>query len=145
MSNRTAPPLPEIICNGLKPGFVLVFSSNLTGIHGAGSALVARRYFKAQLGIGEGRTGKCYALPTKRTPYERMTIEELQGAVERFLSYARANQQENYLLVEVGCKLAGFTVAQVAPMFRPSLAMSNVFMPASFLRYLTQPPKQNGL
>lgn len=136
MSNRAAPPLPEIVRRGLQPGFVLVFGSNLLGIHGAGSALIAARYFGATRGIGEGRTGRCYALPTKRTPYERMTIEELRESVNQFLAHA-TESRDSFLVVEVGCKLAGFTVAQVAPMFAKAVAMPNVFLPWSFLKHLT--------
>jgi len=136
MSLYAAPPLPYLMAKGLRPKTILVFGSNLEGRHGAGSALVARTRFGATYGIGEGRTGQCYALPTKRTPYERMDIDELPRHVAKFLEHAAQNPAHNFVLVEVGCRLAGFTVAQVAPLFRPALDMPNVFLPASFLRQL---------
>ena len=43
---------------------IMVFGSNFMGIHGAGSALSARKYFGAQHGVGTGLTGNSYALPT---------------------------------------------------------------------------------
>jgi hypothetical protein len=43
---------------------IFVFGSNPRGIHGAGSAKVAREYFGAIYGVGEGLQGQAYALPT---------------------------------------------------------------------------------
>jgi hypothetical protein len=44
---------------------IFVFGSNLAGRHGAGSALEAKRFHGAEQGIGIGRTGNAYAIPTK--------------------------------------------------------------------------------
>ena len=44
---------------------IFVFGSNLAGRHGKGAALHARSYYGAKYGVGEGRTGKSYAVPTK--------------------------------------------------------------------------------
>jgi hypothetical protein len=145
VTTRAAPPLPDIVRRGLRPGHVLVFGSNLEGIHGAGSALIARRFFGAQPRVGEGRTGRCYALPTKRTPYERMELADLQGSVSRFLKHAAENPRDTFVLVEVGCRLAGFTVSEVAELFRSALSMPNVFLPYSFLRHLGVVPALTGL
>ena len=43
---------------------IFVFGSNPRGIHGAGSARVARLHFGAIYGVGEGLQGNAYALPT---------------------------------------------------------------------------------
>jgi len=43
---------------------IFVFGSNPRGIHGAGSARVARLQFGAIYGVGEGLQGQAYALPT---------------------------------------------------------------------------------
>ena len=45
---------------------IFVFGSNLAGRHGAGSALHAAKRYGAQRGIGEGRTGDAYAIPTMK-------------------------------------------------------------------------------
>lgn len=52
----------EIVPDG---NTIIVFGSNPQGIHGAGSAKVAKNMFKAQVGVGEGMTGNAYAIPTK--------------------------------------------------------------------------------
>ena len=44
---------------------IFVFGSNPEGRHGAGSAKIARLYFGAIYGKGEGLQGNSYALPTK--------------------------------------------------------------------------------
>lgn len=44
---------------------IFVFGSNPEGRHGAGAAKIARLYFGAIYGQGEGLQGHAYALPTK--------------------------------------------------------------------------------
>ena len=43
---------------------VFVFGSNIHGMHGGGAARYAYEHFGAEWGVGEGLTGRCYALPT---------------------------------------------------------------------------------
>ncbi len=126
---------PEVV-RYLDPGHVFVFGSNLKGIHGAGAALVARRLFGAVPGVGEGPTGRCYALPTKRAPHDRMILDELRANVDRFLLHA-SRCQLTFLVVEVGCNLAGFTPKQVAPMFAAAVTMPKVWLPERFWQLLT--------
>ena len=62
----------------LLPNEVFVFGSNYKGIHGKGAAKIARNQFKAVIGVAEGMTGNCYAIPTKADPYEcGLPIEEI--------------------------------------------------------------------
>lgn len=53
-----------------------------------------------------------------------MELREVAHSVEMFLAYAQQcftyNPVETFLVVEVGCKLAGFTPEQIAPLFRPT-------------------------
>lgn len=44
---------------------VFVFGSNPEGRHGAGAAKIAKTYFGARYGQGEGLQGNSYAIPTK--------------------------------------------------------------------------------
>lgn len=43
---------------------IFVFGSNLEGLHYGGAAKVAYEKFGAEWGVGVGRTGQCYAIPT---------------------------------------------------------------------------------
>ena len=96
---------------------ILVFGSNRKGIHGAGSALCAARQYGAEFGVGEGRTGNAYAIPTKETPYRRSAWSDVRAAVDLFLEYARAHADLEFVVVRVGCGLAGFADDEIAPLF----------------------------
>ena len=43
---------------------IFVFGSNLQGEHMGGAARIANTDFGAEWGVGVGRTGQCYAIPT---------------------------------------------------------------------------------
>ncbi|MHB1266164.1 MAG: A1S_2505 family phage non-structural protein [Acidithiobacillus ferriphilus] len=107
---------------------VFVFGSNRQGIHGAGAALFASRYRGAQAGQGEGFAGQSYALPTKHGPHDPAPdFALLQESVARFLEFAKARPWLSFMVTRVGCGLAGFTDAQVAPLF--AQAPANCFLP----------------
>ena len=58
--------------------------------------------------------------------------------VDKFIQFAKDNPHLTFLVTEVGCGLAGFTVEQVAPLFKPILVdkVSNVRLPKKFVREL---------
>ncbi len=97
---------------------VFVFGSNIRGIHGAGAAAYAYRSLGARMGVGLGRTGRCYALPTCSAPGVPLPIERIAQFVDQFLEHARVSPDTCFFVSEVGCGLAGFTADQIAPMFR---------------------------
>lgn len=109
---------------------VFVFGSNLKGIHGKGSALHAREKYGAQLGVGVGRTGDAYAIPTKETPYKNLTLDQIRPHVEDFLQYSRIRQNLIFDVVAIGCGNAGFKPEQIAPMFKG--AQDHVILPAGW-------------
>lgn len=96
---------------------VFVFGSNLAGVHGAGAAAYARKYEGAVMGVGEGITGKAYALPTKDHNIQSLTLAQIQGHVNKFLAYARLHPELEFQVSQIGCGLAGFKPEQIAPMF----------------------------
>lgn len=57
---------------------VFVFGSNLAGRHGKGAALEAAQHWGAQYGVGEGRTGNAYALPTKDANLRTLPLLEIE-------------------------------------------------------------------
>ena len=97
---------------------IFVFGSNKKGIHGAGTARIAAQEYDAKFGVGEGRTGQAYAIPTKETPYKRLRLADVEVSVERFLDYAWTYPDLEFLVVRIGCGLAGFTDDQMAPLFK---------------------------
>ena len=97
---------------------IFVFGSNLAGVHGAGSAKAAYKLHGARKGVGEGRTGNAYAIPTKATWRDKaMPLAEIVLYVKDFIGYATAHPELTFDVVRIGCGLAGYEDAQIAPMF----------------------------
>lgn len=96
---------------------IFVFGSNLAGIHGAGAALQAKAVWGAVQGVEEGRTGNAYAIPTKDKHFRTLHLEYVQVSVWHFLQYARDNPDLTFLVTRIGCGLAGYADAEIAPMF----------------------------
>jgi hypothetical protein len=106
---------------------VFVFGSNLAGIHGAGSALEAKRHHGAIQWQGEGRQGDSYAIPTKDERFKTLPLVVIGYGVERFVQYAIEHPEDEFYVVKIGCGLAGLKESQMSPMFKGS--PSNVFLP----------------
>lgn len=113
---------------------IFVFGSNRAGVHGAGSALAARRLHGAQLGVGEGRTGNSYALPTKDMRLRTLPLNDIRVHVANFVAYAEAHPELEFDVVAIGCGLAGYTPDDIAPMFED--APPNINLPESFMTVL---------
>jgi len=127
----------------LRPNEIFVFGSNLGGFHGGGAAKLAKDKFGAVMGVGEGITGNCYALPTKDKNIETLPIGEIHKSVEVLYQYARGNSNTHFLITAVGCGLAGYTAKDIAPMFEPFVHLNNCSLPQSFIDIIF-PPKIRG-
>lgn len=97
---------------------IFVFGSNEAGRHGKGAALWARQYAGAIYGQGEGRQGNSYAIPTKDKTLNSLTLDRIQFYVTRFLAYARAHPELEFQITPIGCGLAGYDPAEIAPLFQ---------------------------
>lgn len=106
---------------------IFVFGSNLAGRHGRGAALAARRTHGAVYGVGRGRTGNAYAIPTKDEYLRTRSLDDIQYEVFQFITYALEHPELEFNVTRVGCGLAGYTDAQIAPFFRR--APSNCHLP----------------
>lgn len=111
---------------------IFVFGSNAAGQHGGGAARTAFRKFGAEWGVGEGLTGRCYAIPTMGT------FDDLKRAVSRFTEVARECDQNTFLVTRIGCGIAGYTDEQIAPLFAEAYHLYNVRLPRSFARIIEQ-------
>jgi hypothetical protein len=114
---------------------IFVFGSNLAGRHGKGAALFAAKNHGAVYGVGRGRTGNSYAIPTKDHNLRTLALDNIQAFVNEFLNYAIAHPELQFQLTAVGCGLAGYKPEQIAPMF--ATAPSNVQLPPEF-QYIMQ-------
>jgi len=116
--------------NELKPNEIFVFGSNLKGIHGAGAAKLAREKFGAEMGVGIGITGQCYAIPTKDEMIWTLPLTRIEEHVMDFLDYVKDVPDKIFLVTQIGCGLAGYTPEDIAPMFKTH--PSNVIIPREF-------------
>jgi hypothetical protein len=97
---------------------IFVFGSNLAGIHGAGAALFANHWYGAKRGVGRGRTGQAYAIPTKSADFDVLAPLIIEMEVREFLEYARYYKELEFFVTRIGCGFAGYSNADIAPMFR---------------------------
>lgn len=96
---------------------IFVFGSNLAGRHGKGAALDAKELWEAEYGVGEGRTGRAYAIPTKDANLKVRTLVAIRISVNKFKEYARTHPELTFFVTRVGCGLAGFKDTDIGPMF----------------------------
>lgn len=113
---------------------VFVFGSNIHGMHGGGAARYAYEHFGAEWGVGEGLTGRCYALPTMEG------AENFRQAVVRFTTCAQENPALRFLVTPVGCGIAGYAPEMVAPWFKEAAELENVYLPEDFWSIIQHPP-----
>lgn len=118
---------PKWIDN-LEKNEIFVFGSNLSGFHGGGAAALAMKW-GAILGQGVGLQGQTYAIPTMQGG-----VETIKPYVDDFLSFAKSHPEFKFLVTEIGCGIAGFTVKEIAPLFKAAISenIENVYLPKSF-------------
>lgn len=123
-------------CNNiteLKDNQIFVFGSNLSGIHGAGATKTAIDKFGAILYNSEGLQGRSYAIPTKdKSIRNTLPIKEIKIYVDRFIEFAKQNQQLEFLVTEIGCGLAGLKPFEIAPLFINVVVIKNIHLPEKF-------------
>lgn len=113
---------------------VFVFGSNLAGRHMGGAARAAHMKFGAEWGIGVGKTGQSYAIPTMQGG-----VETVKPYVNQFIEYARSNPDMKFLVTRIGCGIAGFKDEEIAPLFKDALSVSNIYLPREFYNVLAAP------
>ena len=110
----------------LESNEIFVFGSNANGFHGGGAAAFAMHKFGAIWGQGEGLQGQCYAIPTMEG------MDNMKAAIERFTQFADQHSELRFLVTRVGCGVAGYSVREVAPLFKGCISLENVALPSDF-------------
>lgn len=105
---------------------IFVFGSNLAGLHGKGAALYAKQQYGARRGVGEGLTGRAYAIPTKGHSLEVLPLDQIKASIQRFADFARSNPTMKFLLTPIGCGLAGYKVTDILPLVNGAGMPANV-------------------
>lgn len=117
---------PERITS-LRADEVFVFGSNLAGMHGGGAAYAAFKKFGAIWGRGVGLQGQSYAIPTMQGG-----VETIKPYVDDFIDFARSRPDLFFYVTRIGCGIAGFADAEIAPLFAAARAIPNICLPESF-------------
>ncbi len=117
---------PEFI-KRLSDNEIFVFGSNLAGHHDGGAARIAREDFGAIYGQGVGLQGQSYAIPTMQGG-----IETIKPYVDEFIEFAQSHRELKFLVTKIGCGIAGFSVSEIAPLFRKCTEIENVCLPIEF-------------
>lgn len=125
---------------------IFVFGSNLAGRHGAGAAKTAYRYFKARMGVGYGLTGRSFAIPTKDENIQSLSYPEVCEFIrEAVVDMMNINMAINcfegtykFIVTEIGCGLAGFTVEQIAWAFNACVPNPDIYLPVSFKPFMLE-------
>ena len=117
--------------NTLGPNEIFVFGSNLAGRHAGGAARLAVDRFGAIMGQGVGLQGQCYAIPTMQGG-----VNTIQPYVDEFLRFADCHPEMTFLVTRIGCGIAGFTPAEIAPLFAAATSLPNVHLPLDFWKEL---------
>lgn len=113
---------------------IFVFGSNLAGRHGKGAALEAAKRYGAERGVGEGRTGQAYALPTKDERLKVRPWDDVCRSIQTFLEHAaNEGRDEIFLLTPVGCGLAGFKAQDVWGVLKSHGVPKNVVLSAHWI------------
>lgn len=120
----------------LEPNEVFVFGSNKAGKHFGGAAKHAHASFGAVLGKGIGLWGQSYAIPTLGPNFEKLPISEIQNYVTDFINFAKQRQDLIFLVTEIGTGIAGFSVEEMAELFRDAVDVKNIWLPIRFLEVI---------
>lgn len=139
-SHRITP----VYISDLHPLQRIVVGSNLAGRHGAGLAKQAVKKWGARYYKAEGLQGQCYMIPVKDGRLKEdpkvkrtLTIDEIKPFVDTFFEVADSDLNYDYLVPLIGCGLAGYKPADMAPLFRDAIVVPNVKLPIEFWKVLT--------
>lgn len=117
----------------LQPNEIFVFGSNLSGMHGGGAARLAYQKFGAIWGQGVGLQGQSYGIPTMQGG-----VDTIKPYVDEFIEFAKTHPQLKFLVTEIGCGIAGFSVEEIAPLFEQAIEVENIYLPERFWLVLNQ-------
>jgi hypothetical protein len=105
---------------------IFVFGSNLAGRHGKGAALCAKITYGAEYGVGVGRTGNAYAIPTKDKYLRTLPLPTIAKHVTAFLKYTEEHPELEFEVTRIGCGLAGYSESDIKPMLKGAPANCNL-------------------
>lgn len=117
---------------------ILVVGTNNQGIPGAGAALYAHHHKGLKKGHISGMCGDTYAICTKDLRKGKRSVDlcfiEAQVLELRQLAESMLGEEVVFDVTPIGCGLAGFKHAEIAPMFLN--CPTNMELPKEFIDVL---------
>lgn len=130
MVNRITPPN----ITSLNENEVILVGTNKDGKHGKGLANFAMNNFGLPYGVARGHFGQSYAIVTKKNFWQERssTLEEIKYEVDLFVEYAKLNPNLIFKVTLLGTNLAGYSVEEIAPLFKEAIPIKNIHLPVEF-------------
>lgn len=116
--------------------WIWVFPSNEAGKHARGLARMARVNFRAEFGVGSGRTGNAFAIPVRDKHNRMLPLNAVADSIAAFLDHARHQPQLNFFIPRIGCAAGEFSDDQIGPLF--ARASENCSLPQAWMPYVAQ-------
>jgi len=113
---------------------IFVFGSNSEGFHRRGAARFALDHCGAIIGQGKGLQGQSYAIVTKKDfrTVKSSTLTEIESEILEFISFAVEHPNLHFLVSKVATDLAGYTIEEIAPLFKDAVPIKNIHLPVEF-------------
>lgn len=113
---------------------IFVFGSNSEGFHRRGAARFALDHCGANIGQGKGLQGKSYAIVTKKDfrVVKSSTLEEISEEIKIFITFAVEHPELTFLVTKIGTDLAGYSIEEIAPLFKEAIPVKNIHLPIEF-------------
>ena len=59
-------------------------------------------------------------------------VESIKPYVDQFIEFAKSRTDLKFLVTRIGCGIAGFKDEDIAPLFKDSILVPNIYLPKSF-------------
>lgn len=124
---------PEVITK-LNHNEIFVFGSNQYAIHGAGSALAAKKFGAIYKDCPMGLCGQSYGIITKSFSNTPVSIEFITYQVQTLYYFALLRSDLIFYVTKIGTSLAGFTINEIANIFKNCMPFTpiNIILPIEF-------------
>lgn len=117
------------------PNRILVFGSNLAGVHAVGARRYAYNWCGAVWEKGEGLMGTSYAIPIQDHHLRTLGLGEIRSYVEQFILFSWERRDLEFFVTRLGCDKDEYTDLDIAPLFKDTPPTCQ--LPISWIRIIS--------
>lgn len=66
----------------------------------------------------------------------RLPIDKIKPYVDQFIEFAKNNPEKNFFVTKIGCGMSKYSPKDIAPLFKDTLELENVYLPQKFIDVL---------